>query len=501
MKKLKYFIGFIIIFLCFPSISKAYICTDYVGECPKLMDDNNNICETKNGKCVVKQVAKKCSDIKPGLMGCANNSLNQNCKIDPNDKNKCVDGYSGETSSQPKVKTKCEDYDLKSCPLQFKGVECAKYNDKCQTLKIPCAALTPTDGKCGKDSLGRQCYYLKGTNKCSISESPSSSDNNNNNNGGNEVDTTIGQIKVITCGGNAENKIPARVPHFIRGLYNTLKILIPIIIIGLGMFDFVKAVVASKESEMDDKKSSFIRRLIAGIIVFFIMAVVQWIFGLLNDKDNLMGCLSCFLSDENACIDAGYVSPGKLDEENNKTPTKQPSGDTNNSVVTPDKEDISSSTDTGSSSDTTINTDNQNNDTQNNNNQNSTDSYNSDSDVSDGSDCKTYSKENCVSSKHSYCTYNKVINKCERNRNWWCALYGANNCPVGKKDSRGSLCQITTTQSGTKVCSGIGVKKCSDYAAFNCPASVEGKKCKIYTQVKVMAGVKKKVQVCAEAAS
>ena len=53
------------------------------------------------------------------------------------------------------------------------------------------------------------------------------------------------------------------------------KIIVPIIIIGLGSLDLGKAVVAGKEDEMKKAQKTFVRRLIAGIVVFLIPVILN----------------------------------------------------------------------------------------------------------------------------------------------------------------------------------------------------------------------------------
>ena len=48
------------------------------------------------------------------------------------------------------------------------------------------------------------------------------------------------------------------------------KIAIPLLIIGLGMFDFGKAVIAEKEDEIKKQTKRLIYRVIAGIVIFLI---------------------------------------------------------------------------------------------------------------------------------------------------------------------------------------------------------------------------------------
>ncbi len=152
--------------------------------------------------------------------------------------------------------------------------------------------------------------------------------------------TIEGQIKAITCTGNEKDQIPANVPKFIRALYNVLKVMIPLFIIFLGMFDFIRAVVSSNDTDMDNQKNKFVRRLIAGVTIFFVLAFVQWIFGLIGEQENILGCVSCFLSDEKDCHEAGYIDPGKNDENSN--PNKTPPN-SNNDVGFKKKTNTSSS--------------------------------------------------------------------------------------------------------------------------------------------------------------
>lgn len=105
-------------------------------------------------------------------------------------------------------------------------------------------------------------------------------------------------------------ELPEKLPTFTSGIYNIVKLLVPVILIIMGMIDFTKAVMASDEKKMSDAKSTFIRRLIAAVIVFMIMAVVQFIFKQIDSgyQNSMANCVNCLLSnDKNACGDSGYV--------------------------------------------------------------------------------------------------------------------------------------------------------------------------------------------------
>ena len=79
------------------------------------------------------------------------------------------------------------------------------------------------------------------------------------------------------------------------------KIAIPLLIIGLGVFDFGKAVVAEKEDEIKKQTKRLIFRVIAGIVIFLIPGIVTWLFGTLSgysgvkEKADFEACEKCFL--------------------------------------------------------------------------------------------------------------------------------------------------------------------------------------------------------------
>lgn len=99
-----------------------------------------------------------------------------------------------------------------------------------------------------------------------------------------------------TCNGV---DIPYGVPYIIHNIINLIQIVTPIILIVLGMLDFGKAVVANDEKKMKDASSKFIRRAIAAVIIFFVIAIVKFVFGqVLSDDKGALGCIDCFINND-----------------------------------------------------------------------------------------------------------------------------------------------------------------------------------------------------------
>lgn len=100
----------------------------------------------------------------------------------------------------------------------------------------------------------------------------------------------------ITCGGIV---VDAMLPNFVSLLVTLIKIGVPVILIIFGMLDLGKAVMANKEDEIKKGQQTFIKRAIAAILVFLVVAIVQLVFGLLvkaGSTDNPMQCVSCFIN-------------------------------------------------------------------------------------------------------------------------------------------------------------------------------------------------------------
>lgn len=107
---------------------------------------------------------------------------------------------------------------------------------------------------------------------------------------------------LISCGGFTD--IPDVLPNLVSLVINGIKIVVPILLIIFGMLDLGKAVTAGKEDDIKKGQSVFMKRAIAAITVFLIVAIVQLIFSLLSQQtgdQNITGCINCFVNGANSC--------------------------------------------------------------------------------------------------------------------------------------------------------------------------------------------------------
>lgn len=103
--------------------------------------------------------------------------------------------------------------------------------------------------------------------------------------------------EVFNCGGI--NGMPAPAANLVSMVINTIKVLVPVILIVMGLVDFTKAITKQKEDEIKKAQSVFVKRLIAGVLTFFIVAIVQFAFSIIGDasgEDSYMECVSCFVN-------------------------------------------------------------------------------------------------------------------------------------------------------------------------------------------------------------
>lgn len=82
--------------------------------------------------------------------------------------------------------------------------------------------------------------------------------------------------KDITCEGIFGSKDdPASLRYMINDILTYPRIIVPALVIGFGILDFTKAVTSSKEEEMKKAQTTFIKRVLIGITIFFVPLIIN----------------------------------------------------------------------------------------------------------------------------------------------------------------------------------------------------------------------------------
>lgn len=100
--------------------------------------------------------------------------------------------------------------------------------------------------------------------------------------------------------------IPAGLALMIHDIYNLLKICVPIVIIIMGMIDLLKAAASQKEEEMKKGWDALVKRVMYGVIVFFVFFLVQFLVSILPDssgKSKILGCVKNFFTGSGGSVE------------------------------------------------------------------------------------------------------------------------------------------------------------------------------------------------------
>lgn len=109
---------------------------------------------------------------------------------------------------------------------------------------------------------------------------------------------------VVSCGMLLLTDIPVIIPKIVHTFYLIALIAVPILLVIFGSIDFVKSLVGQKDDEIKKGRQIFIKRLITGVLVFFILSIVRLIVSIADDDSSngvfrVLDCVNCFI--ENDC--------------------------------------------------------------------------------------------------------------------------------------------------------------------------------------------------------
>lgn len=80
---------------------------------------------------------------------------------------------------------------------------------------------------------------------------------------------------LFEAGEGAEAGIPNAFGNIVHLIVVAIQVVVPILLIIWGMLDFAKAIIGQDEDKIKAGQKTFIKRLIAAVIVFLIVTIVQ----------------------------------------------------------------------------------------------------------------------------------------------------------------------------------------------------------------------------------
>ena len=101
----------------------------------------------------------------------------------------------------------------------------------------------------------------------------------------------------VTCG-SLTSSFSSKIPEMTHLVVTVIQIAVPVLLIIFGMFDLGKSVMAQKEDEIKKAQQTFVKRLVAAALVFFVVIIVQVVTKLVagDEGENIWDCVNCFIS-------------------------------------------------------------------------------------------------------------------------------------------------------------------------------------------------------------
>jgi len=91
--------------------------------------------------------------------------------------------------------------------------------------------------------------------------------------------------------------IDAKIANTVHIIVLVIQIVVPVVLVVFGMIDLLKAVIAGKDDEIKKSQMTFVKRLIAAAIVFFVFVIVKLLISFVaDDSKNMMNCVNCFIN-------------------------------------------------------------------------------------------------------------------------------------------------------------------------------------------------------------
>lgn len=91
------------------------------------------------------------------------------------------------------------------------------------------------------------------------------------------------------------------IPNAVSLIIKVIQIAVPILLVVMGSIDLIKGLAAQKEDEIKKGQQIFVKRLIAGVLVFFIIAIVKLLISAVSsDSSDIMSCACYFFNGANS---------------------------------------------------------------------------------------------------------------------------------------------------------------------------------------------------------
>ncbi len=223
--------------------------------------------EMKNKSYILENIDSKTATVKRN--SCTEYSYEECVNKTDAQGNVCIKDTEKKICKRP---SSCSDYITKeSCPSVTDAGRC-RWNDtnnKCEknTLFICTDYLTKDQCK-DKDEEGKECRWRKG--KCTFKNSK---DDPNKEEKKDELDLETNEI-------DCNNIFNGKFGTLLKKVLSLIRFAVPILIIGLSIVDFIKAMASQDQNELKKVINKLGKRLIIGVLIFLLPTLLDVLLGL-----------------------------------------------------------------------------------------------------------------------------------------------------------------------------------------------------------------------------
>lgn len=90
-------------------------------------------------------------------------------------------------------------------------------------------------------------------------------------------------------GNNNSILCSGRLGNFLKDIFHLVKFAVPILIIGLGIADFIKAITAQSQDEMKKASTKLMKRIIIGMFIFVLPTLLDFLLKIAEINSEICG--------------------------------------------------------------------------------------------------------------------------------------------------------------------------------------------------------------------
>ena len=180
---------------------------------------------------------------------------------------------------------------INECSALSSNIEVKKNDDSCS---VKSKSVTNSDVSA---QISVKTFYNGSETKFTFNTTVTKSSSSSSSDSSSTVNNSDDYFQICD-----ENKNPQMVAAFkLIGIFLAIiKIIVPIILIIMGSLDMSKAVISKDNDAIQKSLAVFIKRSVAGILVFFAPSIILAIFHMVDGMDNFDSsyktCVNCILS-------------------------------------------------------------------------------------------------------------------------------------------------------------------------------------------------------------